>query len=195
MHRLKNNWAGLGFFLMLLSAHSQAGDIAGSQDNPLLERYPRSQIVHYNIEKDSEVWLLESAIQQVNGAIRARQAQLIFGDVERISYLLPTTHTAQEGFDSQHAAIMLLGATPLYQCQSRGCGSSNAWANKVFGFSNLYGPDRGQYYGVYQLPSSRAEVSRFIVLYAITRGNGKVYLHNEFIDGRVEAAQTQWNGR
>ncbi|CAH0990634.1 hypothetical protein SIN8267_00728 [Sinobacterium norvegicum] len=194
-HLFKKMWFSLGLCLMLLPALGQAGDVEGSRDNPLLDRYPRSQIVNYSTATNAEIWLLESAIQQVNGALRARKARLIIGDVERISYQLPVTHTAQEGFDSQHAAVMLLGATPLFQCHARGCGASNNWANKVFGVSTLYGPDRGQHYGVYQLPSVDSERSRFIVLYAITRGNSKVYLHSEFIEGQVEADEIQWNGR
>ncbi|ROS00998.1 uncharacterized protein DUF4892 [Sinobacterium caligoides] len=180
--------------ISLLSFSAIAGDIEGSKDNPLLERYPRSVIVHYNQRSDDEVWLLKSAIQTVNGGLRARTADLLIGDAEDISYRLPTSHTAEDAYRSFEASAVLLGGERIYQCQGRGCGSSVDWANEVFGYSMLYGPDRGQFYSLFQLPK-QVDHDRYIAIYAVTRGNGKAYINLQFINGSIEERDVRWNGR
>jgi len=178
----------------LLIGSAQADDIAGSKDNALLERYPRSTIVRYEHIAGREVWLLTSAIRSVNGSHEAKTATLVIGDVENISYKLSRAHTAMEVFESYEEQIVALGGEPVYQCRGRSCGPSADWANRVFFYSQLYGPDRGQFYALFKMRSP-ADEDRFIVLYTVTRGNGTSYVHLQFVDGTLEEEGIRWSAR
>lgn len=69
--------------------------------------------------------------------------------------------------------------TPIYQCRGRGCGSSNEWANAVFGVPELYGPEETQYYWVGQ-SKSRED---YVLIYASQRSNKPVFLQIDRIQG------------
>ncbi len=178
----------------LFVGSARADDIAGSKDNALLERYPRSTIVRYEQISDREVWLLTSAIRNVNGSHQAKTATLLIGDVENISYKLSRAHTAKEVFESYQEQIIALGGKSVYQCKGRSCGHSADWANRVFFYSQLYGPDRGQFYALFKMPSLAGE-ERFIALYTVTRGNGTSYAHLQFVDGDLEEEGIRWSAR
>ena len=68
----------------------------------------------------------------------------------------------------------------LFSCIGRECGSSNYWANDIFGNRILYGPERNQYYSVFDAANEGRE--DFIAMYIITRGNRRVYAYFEFIE-------------
>lgn len=61
------------------------------------------------------------------------------------------------------------GGEILYSCQSRACGSSNAWANNFFSDYLLYGPDASQFLWV--VKDSRMH---YWVVYLNRRGAGDV---------------------
>ena len=57
----------------------------------------------------------------------------------------------------------------VFACEGRACGSSNYWANTVFGTSRLYGPAEDQYYML-----GRA-TDRYTMIYLARRGTGQAY--------------------
>lgn len=68
---------------------------------------------------------------------------------------------------------MALSHELLFECHGRECGSSNQWANRIFGISKLYGPQRYQHYLAANI--STADGPLLIALYSIQRGNKRVY--------------------
>ena len=60
---------------------------------------------------------------------------------------------------------------PQFSCDGRACGSSGDWANGVFGYRILYGPEQYQHYWV----GRDAGGKHWESVYVGRRGNGKVY--------------------
>jgi len=69
-------------------------------------------------------------------------------------------------------------ATILFRCDGRSCGSSNVWANRVFGESRLYGRDDEQAYIVSAWLDTQNRV-QLNTLYIVQRGNRQVYAYEQ----------------
>ncbi len=102
------------------------------------------------------------------------------GELTRTTYRLPSNHSAHEGFDFFARQIEQYPLRELYVCQSRDCGESNSWANNHFGVYQLYGLDQYQYYGAYELSPPGGETV-YVTLYAVLRGNKRVYVQLEVL--------------
>jgi hypothetical protein len=81
----------------------------------------------------------------------------------------------------------------LFNCQGRDCGSSNFWANDVFGNRILYGPETGQFYmaSTYESELQQQTVSGYAALYVVTRANRRLYAHVEFLELSASQAAEQ----
>ncbi len=101
------------------------------------------------------------------------------GELTRTTYRLPDNHSAREGFDFFARQLAQYPLRELYVCQSRDCGESNSWANNHFNVYQLYGLDQYQYYGAYEL--SLPEETVYVTLYAVLRGNKRVYVQLEVL--------------
>jgi len=148
-----------------------ATDKRGSEDHPLLERFPRAWIVNYEAEAAPDYRWALGALEKVNSVVSAEKEQRLEGELTRISYRLPAGSTPQEAMAFMEAQLNSKGAERQFSCQGRACGSSNQWANQVFGYSKLYGVERSQSYAAWALNNQS------ISLYAVQRGNKRVYLH------------------
>ncbi len=65
----------------------------------------------------------------------------------------------------------------IFDCEGFSCGSSNTWANKRFEVKQLYGLDASQHYQVWRVKFEN--VSVFVSVYLVQRGNRRVYLQLE----------------
>jgi len=163
--------------LLSLSATLQAAsDVRGSADHPLLERYPRSWIVNYNQGQAPDYRWALGALEKVNGVVAAEEEQRVPGLLTRISYRLPPGISAREAFLYLQNQLQTAKAELKFQCQGRACGSSNEWANQVFGYAKLYGVGRSQSYAAWQLSNT------LVSLYSVQRGNKRVYLHFDLLE-------------
>ncbi|SDS12870.1 protein of unknown function [Halopseudomonas xinjiangensis] len=140
----------------------------------VIEPFPRAELVERRQLDNADHGVVLGNIRRINNQLRAEQEVRAVGDLLRMTWRIPEGHSASEAF--LHAKQQLLDQphTMLYFCEARECGSSSLWANQVFGFSRLYGPEENQAYVAIRLDS---EPQRFVSLYSITRGNRKVYLH------------------
>ena len=91
------------------------------------------------------------------------------------------THELPKGLDEQEVFEFYRDQLPenreiLFTCERRGCGESNNWANDHFGIKQLYGFEQYQFYGVYQVGQTQ-----FYTLYAVRRGNGRIYVQLEHL--------------
>ncbi len=136
-----------------------------------LERYPTSYERQVQAQSVRNHHLVGSAIRKVTGRLRARQELWLEGELQRQVLQLPEGHTVDDAMAHYLRQLEKLRADFLFQCAGRDCGPSNLWANDVFKVAQLYGPNKDQRYA---LALVRGEVPRYITLYAIRRGNGRV---------------------
>lgn len=171
-----------------LSAQT-SGDVAGSSDYAGVHRFPGSRIVEYRAEDNTFYSLALGRMQRVTGRVAPREAERFQGDLQRITYEIPAGFGAAEVFEFFSEQLLAGDGEALFSCQGRDCGSSNFWANDLFGSRILYGPEAGQYYlaSRYQQVLEGESVSGYAALYVITRGNRRLYAHLDFLE--LPAAQ------
>jgi hypothetical protein len=156
-----------------------AADVPGSRDLDELPRYPRAEIVDFRQQASEERLYPQSSISRISGRLRHERAVTAQGALTAVTYRLPD-EASGEAFRAARLALLEQGAHLLYWCEARDCGSSNLWANAVFGNATLYGPDGQQAYALLRLAEPRQD--SLLALYAITRGNRRAYLHAERLD-------------
>ena len=131
-------------------------------------------------------------MQRAAGRVAPSQAERFQGDLRRITYEIPDGFNGLEVFEHFQAQLLTEGQQALFSCQGRGCGSSNFWANDVFGNRILYGPETGQYYmaSSYRADINGREVSGYAALYVVMRANRRLYAHVDFLElSEQEAAE------
>jgi len=167
---------------LLISSQSIA-DVAGSSDYAF-QRFAGSQIVEYRLENNTVYNLALGRMQRAAGRVAPSQSERFQGDLRRITYEIPDGFNGQEVFDHFRAQLLTEGQQELFNCQGRGCGSSNFWANDVFSNRILYGPETGQYYmaASYRAEMSGREVSGYVALYVVSRANRRLYAHLDFLE-------------
>ncbi len=166
----------LSLTLFWLLSGSVSAEPYGAADYPDIKRFPYSDIVQYSNAAESDYRFILGGLEKVNGVLRPEKEERVEGQLTQITYQIPENHLASEAFDFYLDQIKALGAEVLFECQGRACGSSNHWANDIFGYFRLYGPDVGQSYA-----AARAD-KRYFSLYSITRGNKRVFTRLEVVE-------------
>jgi hypothetical protein len=165
--------------LVMGAGVAAAADVMGSRDLEVLTRFPGAEIVDFRERSGERAYPL-GALRRLSGKLHYEREVTSAGQLTAVTYALPALHGALEVFGQSHGQLREQGAHMLYWCEGRECGSSNLWANNVFGNARLYGSDDQQAYAVLRLAEPNA--NSLLVLYAITRGNRKAYLHVEQLD-------------
>lgn len=178
--------------MLVLGQHALA-DVAGSSDYAGFERFPGSQIVDYRAENNAVYNLALGRMQRAAGRVAPSQSERFQGNLRRITYEIADGFTAQEVFDHFRSQLLAANQRELFSCQGRDCGSSNFWANDVFGNRILYGPENGQFYmaSTYESESGQQDVSGYAALYVVTRANRRLYAHLEFLELSASVAAEQ----
>lgn len=155
-------------------------DVGGSRDPYDLERYPRSWIVDYlrDAETRSRRFIM-GRVDSIRRDLRIGDELNLDAALETVTYQIPEG-TAVDAVRDHY--LSQLGGDVLFQCEGRGCGRSNDWANQVFNDATLYGPDRHQRYVALEWQG------RLVALYVIERGNRRIYAHLRFLEPRGEDA-------
>jgi outer membrane protein OmpA-like peptidoglycan-associated protein len=170
-----------------------SGDIAGAADYAGISRFPGSHIVDYRADSNTVYSLALGRMQRVTGRVAPSQSERFQGDLHRITYEIPDGFSAQEVFNHFRSQLLEPDQQELFSCQGRDCGSSNFWANDLFGNRILYGPESGQYYmaSAYQHSVAGEIVNGYVALYVITRANRRMYAHIEFLELPADRAAEQ----
>jgi hypothetical protein len=119
----------------------------------------------------------KGSVRRISGKMRYSGEVLVRGSVDVLTVQLAPTHEGLDAFNASRELLQNEQAQMLYWCAARECGSSSLWANQVFGNSRLYGPDDRQAYALFRLAGE--EQANLVAVYAITRGNGRDFLHFE----------------
>lgn len=163
--------------LFCISTLSQAADLSGSHDLSIVPRLPDAQIVDYRPEVELDRIYPLGAIRRISGRLRFDAQVASRGTLTSVTYLLPPERTSNQAFTVAREALQKNGAQLLFWCEARDCGSSELWANQVFGNATLYGGDEQQAYLLLRLAAPQDNT--LVALYGITRGNQRAYLHIE----------------
>lgn len=182
----KSLWVKLLCCLSLVSFSVAASrDISNAEDYAKVERFPESFIVQYQQQENSDYRLALGGLEKINGVLAPEREQRLRGDLTRITYRIPENHSPEEAFEFVREQLNRQGAEQLYHCIGRDCGSSNQWANNIFRYSRLYGVDRTQRFASFRLADTA------YMLYAVQRGNKRVYLRLDVLDTASGVEQNQ----
>ncbi len=146
----------------------------GAAEKLVIEPFPRAEVARERVLENTEHTVVIGNIRRINNQLRAEREVQAVGELIRTSWRIPSGHGAREALVHAVAQLHQHPHTTLFFCEGRECGSSSLWANQVLDYSRLYGPEDNQMYLALRLDD---EPQRFISLYAITRGNQRVYLH------------------
>lgn len=166
--------------LLVLSVLVCIGEARGQTvtrpgDLPGPAPFPQAEVVDVRHSSVIDRLYPQGALQRIAGRVRMDAQVVASGELTAVTYQLPKAHEGIEAFTRARLELLAAGAAPLYWCEGRDCGSSSLWANEVFGRALLYGPENRQAYLLARQPDHEA----LLALYAVTRGNGRAYLHVE----------------
>ncbi len=178
----KRAWAVLLCVLVIAGPLAYA-EPYGAEDHPLVERFPRAEIVQYQQRGVPEYRLALGAMEKVNAVIAPERESRHKGLLTRITYRIPEGHRSQDVFDSFKQQLAVKEASWLFECKGRQCGSSSQWAYQQFDVSRLYGVDREQAYLAAQVGDS------YIALYTTQRGNRQVFAHVDILEPSAQASR------
>ena len=192
MELIKINWNILGSMRRLslnyriltavffLSRFSLAQESTSIPEHRLMPRFPDSEVTALEFVEDTNYRLILSSLQRTRGLVSSENSEMLRGDITKIIYEVAQEFTGQDVFEYFNNKADERNYRNLFSCIGRECGSSNYWANDVFGNRVLYGPERNQYYSVFDTAAEGRK--DFIAMYIITRGNRRVYAYFEFIE-------------
>jgi len=145
---------------------------------------PHAPIIQQQDKSEAQRIYPQGTLRRVSNQVRYEAQIRAEGRLQIRTLQLPGgQQDLAEALVSARQTLHQAGATLLYWCEGRECGSSALWANSVFGSAQLYGPDDQQSYLLYRLPAPQAD--SLLALYAITRGNRRSYLHLEQLDANA----------
>lgn len=153
-------------------------------DHPLVDRFPDSTLEEIEVEEDVNYRLVLGTLQRSRQDVVAENSLRLRGDVTKITYQVPQDFSGGEVYEFFQEQIASKEYVELFSCTGRGCGSSNYWANDIFGNRILYGPERNQYFMAVRVGSD-AEPRAHLSIYIITRANRRIYAYLEVVEENV----------
>ncbi|HSG02519.1 MAG TPA: DUF4892 domain-containing protein [Marinobacterium sp.] len=142
-----------------------------------LTNYDLSKPDRFRTGEVSDYRLVLGSVVKIDRQLRAGAELRLGGELKQFTWEIARSHEPEEAFDDLRTQLSERGANLLYQCSGRECGASNIWANDIFRYSTLYGRDDSQRYMAAELNGNH------YALYAVRRGNQRVYLHLDLIVG------------
>ncbi len=152
-------------------------------DSPL-EDYPGLEVV--DSQRDDTLasrLVILGSLKKINNLLEPERVEYASGARKSMTAFIPNerrTETVKEFYRNQ---LLSLGEI-LFECSGRTCGSSNYWANTVFGASILYGPEQFQHYAI-----ARLRNGDYLAIYVAMRGTRKLYVHIETTSTRKSGQQ------
>ncbi|NLQ16268.1 DUF4892 domain-containing protein [Marinomonas sp. M1K-6] len=134
-----------------------------------IEPYRDAQLVKSRSQADQGVDVPLSKIQRAGRGWEPESVVRIQGDYISTLYKIDRNALLPDVYSHYETRILNNGYRVLFQCDSRSCGSSNAWANNFFGDYLLYGADQNQY-----LLVVKNDQDVYRILYINRRGAGDV---------------------
>ena len=117
-----------------------------------------------------------SRLKKISNTLSRDEYQLIEGVLQGQTYKADENASLEEVMASLNRAVAQ-GYEGLFECVGRGCGSSNEWANAVFGQPKLYGPESTQFYWV----GKALQTQTYWLVYGSKRSNKAVHFRVESV--------------
>lgn len=134
-----------------------------------IQPYRDAQLVKSYSKTDQFMEVPLSKISRSGRGWEPERVLRLQGDYFSSLYKINRNALLPDVYAHYRSQMLLGGRSVVFECESRSCGSSNAWANDFFGDYLLYGADQSQYLLVVK---DRQEV--YQVLYLNRRGAGDV---------------------
>lgn len=163
-----------------VAAQGQSPDGAPATEL-LVQPFPNSTVVSSSFDQQVVHEVALGILQRESGVASPENSQLVNGNLGKTLYQIPKEFSGEGVFEFFTAQFAEKNYQPLFDCQGRACGSSNDWANDIFGNRLLYGPVQNQFYAAFQQSASNP-FSPFISVYVITRGNRRLYAYIEVVE-------------
>lgn len=140
-----------------------------------LDDFSGATVIFESDEKVDNYRLGLGAIKKIDSRWTLEREQRLSGQLSRQTLQFSEESSIEEVFEHYRQQLLQMSARELFFCQTRRCGSSNAWANTHFHIKQLYGLDSDQYYSAFEIIA--ADDSRsYVALYGVRRGNKRNYL-------------------
>lgn len=143
------------------------------------ELFAGARVMYETQSKDAHYLLVLSPPKKVNSEWVFERSERIQGNVSERTLELPNNYSFQDVSDRLDRFFKGEQGRLLFACSGLDCGSSNAWANEVFGIKQLYGLDPMQEYQVWEL--SQNDSYRYVISYLVQRGNRRTYLQLDML--------------
>jgi len=152
---------------------------AQPSDHALFGGFPDAEISEFESEERVNHQVVLGGLQQLRGQVVPQAAERVRGKLTRILYEVASGYSGRDVMDFFTGQMRSMGYRELYSCAGRACGSSEYWANDIFGKRILYGPVRNQFY----LAMGSEPPGRFYVsVYVITRINRQLLVYLEIVE-------------
>ena len=151
------------------------------------DRFPHAEVVDQASEPVLDHVVGLGPMQKVRGDWRLEDSERLTGELTRYTWRIVDGFSSRALFkDAAREVEALPGSELLYACETRSCGRSVQWANRVFHQRVLYGTEASQRYRVYALRDGERE--QRLVMYASARTSDRQYLHMELLTIRGEGS-------
>lgn len=165
-------------FAQLVKAQSLNTGLAG---HPLVQAFPNSTLVSSTFSPESIHQVALGILQRNSGVAEPEEVRRVTGDLTKVLYEISPEFSGADVYDFFRTQLVEKSFDELFTCKGRSCGSSNDWANDIFKNRILYGPAQNQYYMAYQ-KFSDDNLSPYVSVYIITRGNRRLYAYLEVVE-------------
>ncbi|MBD5772149.1 DUF4892 domain-containing protein [Marinomonas colpomeniae] len=166
-------------FLVLFSGASFANVLS-------VEPYREAQLVKSQSQAGVSVEVPLSKIRRAGSGWEPEAVIRLEGDVFSSLYKINRNAILSDVYSHYRSQMLKSGQSILFECDSRSCGSSNAWANNFFDNSLLYGADQNQF-----LLVVKNQQDIYQILYLNRRGAGDVMVRLDEAKS-VEAQDTEF---
>lgn len=158
------------FRVVLSLSVALSADLALAVGSTDLPTFRGAQIVKSKPVENSAIEVPLAKIYRSGRGWEPEKVERIEGTAFQTLYKIGRNVELKEVVDFYRGSLMSLpGSEVLFQCESRDCGSSNAWANNFFNDYLLYGADQNQ-----SLLVSKDLRNHYWVLYINRRGAGDI---------------------
>ena len=171
-------WFGLALVVVAASTLA-AQDIPGARDPDGIDRFPRSWIVEYEEVAESLPYRFVTApVDKIRQELRIEGVR-VAGPLQRVTYRIPDGEQLDEMVAHYRDILEAGGSGIVFSCEGPDCGRSTIWAHDVFGVSILAAPSRSQAF--LAAPMTIDGVAKLVSVYAVQRGNRRLYAHVEVV--------------
>lgn len=148
--------------------------------------YRDAQLIKSNSQTERLVEIPLSKIRKAGSGWEPESVIRLKGDYFTSLYKIDRNAVLSDVYAHYRAQMLKNGQTVLFECESRSCGSSNAWANNFFSDYLLYGADQNQY-----LLVVKNTQDIYQTLYLNRRGAGDVIVRLDEVKS-VEGRDTEF---